>query len=450
MWTINKMPYANSTSTYRIPYNVAGEMSSGQSNQRAAQIIDNQLLAASVLTGQNGIIQEGVYSATFSSGASSVRLVATGANYSMQGLIAGVYIQQNSTLSWTGIPDNKTAYLYVISSESNLYSSGQFSSLQSKLCQAFYNTTGVTPPNGLLVGIATTTGSAITLNTSGTASDLSTFSNGKPYIYPYGQHRLQIPMDHPYNSVINLHVDSQAIESRHIKSWDGITSGSSITGTGIGTTQIKAKAITSQLLAANLSVSGLTILNSAILSGTTLYPKSPTLPNEVTTVQFLYSVTGPISSNVAVLQGNQSGIQSQATSTQNQATATQSKTITLEENQSGIQNQINQIHGVPPYSMGDLSGLTTAIVAHGPLQSGRLINDIVVDSPIGGITGSKIEFWFSGSGVSDRVMSLVPRILIPSDSGTIFPKTLLGGKTYIMLLKNRGDAWMLSSLVGGF
>lgn len=186
------MSYSTTTSGYRIPYWGAGR-SSGSSNRRAALIVDSQLSGVARLIGQNGIIQEGAYAASYVAAQSIVTLTATATNYALEAMIGSVYVAQNTTLTWSGLPDSSTIYLYVLTAETNLYQSTEVSSLANKQVVTSFNTTGLVPPGGLLLGIATTTTSAISLNVGA--------GIGRLWIVPLSIHRLITPIDHPAGSV---------------------------------------------------------------------------------------------------------------------------------------------------------------------------------------------------------------------------------------------------------
>src|SRR6266853_2191740 len=155
------MPYANATPTYRITYMSQDERSSGTGNKRQAFICDAQLSGVARLIGSTGIVQEGIYNTVFTSGASAVNLTASSFNYALEAYINGVYVAQNTTLSWSGFPNSSTIYLYAQTQENNLFQSSEFSSLAYKQVAAIFNTNGLTPTNAILIGIATTTGAAI-------------------------------------------------------------------------------------------------------------------------------------------------------------------------------------------------------------------------------------------------------------------------------------------------
>lgn len=147
------MPYQNSTNTYRIPYMSQGETSSGVYNRRAANIVDSQLTGVSRLIGTTGILQEGTYNSAFTTNASTISLLGTAENYALEAYIDYRYIAQNNTLVWSNLPNSSTIYLYAIAAEVNLFQSDEFSTLANKTVQSYWNTNGLTPPNGLLLGI---------------------------------------------------------------------------------------------------------------------------------------------------------------------------------------------------------------------------------------------------------------------------------------------------------
>jgi hypothetical protein len=61
-----------------------------------------------------------------------------------------------------------------------------------------------------------------------------------------------------------------------------------------------------------------------------------------------------------------------------------------------------------------------------------------------------LEMWLTPSGSNYTLDFNTGSILLPSDSALSLPKTLTANKLYIVLLKDSGTNWMLSSLVGGF
>jgi hypothetical protein len=202
-----------------------------------------------------GVILEGTYTGIFSTGNSSVVLTANGAIPAIEAIVNNKYVNQNTSLTWSGIPDSTTAYLYVQCVETGIGTTSQQSTLQDKVCVAVWNQSGATPSDALFVGIAVTTGSGITLDTSTTASDNDVFSSGKPVYYSFMDHRTASPIDHPDLSVTNTKLADEAVLSRAIAPWDGTTSGTDeVGGKGIAGPHIKTDAIIERhILAGNVS-----------------------------------------------------------------------------------------------------------------------------------------------------------------------------------------------------
>lgn len=170
------MPYANKTDKLQLPYWWQNELSSGLSNRRAALILDRQLgLLTKLVAGQNILFGIGTVEASFVSGNSSVTLTALNGSI-LDAIINGVFVSATSGLTWAGIPNSATAYLYAVLAETSIYNISQFSSLESGQVQTLWNSTGHTPANGFLIGKATTSGSNIFLTANPT--DLDTFLSG--------------------------------------------------------------------------------------------------------------------------------------------------------------------------------------------------------------------------------------------------------------------------------
>lgn len=317
-----------------------GELSSGASNKRAAYIVDNQLAGVGRLIGNNGIIAEGSYTASFVSGASQIVLVGTPTNYALEAYINEIYIAQNNALIWSALPNASTIYLYVQLIESNLYTSTEQSSLAGKIGSPIWNTNGLTPTGSILIGIVVTTTSSITLNTSSTISD-STYVQ-RPVLQPYGTHRTANPIDHPFHSIFNAHLTDNCIRSNNLQPWDGTTSGvgvfSLLSGTGIATVHIKPKAVTSEKLDSSLSVSGLQVQQNlttlqggqATFSGLAQYPGfTGQLPTEAVPLQYLQNnlsgVQQQLTGRVTSLTSSLSGVQQQLS---NSLTATNASVTT--------------------------------------------------------------------------------------------------------------------------
>ena len=85
----------------------------------------------------------------------------------------------------------------------------------------------------------------------------------------------------------------------------------------------------------------------------------------------------------------------------------------------------------------------------GLVRKVTLTGDIAFDAPINAVEGINWECWVTCDG-TPRNLAFDGAILIPSDSAFTSPKTLTINKTYIILMKYNGTAWMLVSLVGGF
>ena len=85
----------------------------------------------------------------------------------------------------------------------------------------------------------------------------------------------------------------------------------------------------------------------------------------------------------------------------------------------------------------------------GLLQKTLLTGDTLLNAPINATEGMRFEWWVTCDATS-RNLAFDPAILIPSDSSFTSPKALTISKTYIVLLKYSGTAWMLASIVGGY
>lgn len=244
------MPYNNTTpGVYKIPYWARGERASEQSNLRAAQIIENQLRASNQFFGANGVIQEGTYTGVFSSGNSSVVLAPTASIPALEAVLAYKYVNQTDNLQWLGLPNSSTIYLYAQAVEQNIYQNGEISTLQFSECVAVWNTSGSTPTQSILLAKVITTTSGMTVDSSASITDNGDYIAGKPIYYSFGSHRTAIPIDHPNLSVTDVKLANQAVLSRTIAPWDGLSSGTDVTnGKGIADGHIKRKAVTAPKL----------------------------------------------------------------------------------------------------------------------------------------------------------------------------------------------------------
>jgi hypothetical protein len=368
-----------------------GEQSSGTGNRRAALIVDSQLQGVARLIGSTGILSEGAYAGIFTAGnLSVVNLTATAQNFAFEAYVDGEYVAQNTTLQWPGLPDNSVIYLYGQTQENNLYQSSEFSSLAYKQVAPIFTTNGLTPPNAILVAIVTTTGSSISINTGPSISD-SSFAQ-RPMLFPYGQHRTAIPIDHPFHSIFNSHLTDNIIRSNNLYPWDGQTSGtgmySLLSGTGIASCHIKPQSVDSRALAPSLSCSGLAIQASfttlhgavSVLSGTTISPGylGQNILELVPLQVLQTSLSGTksfLQQEINVLGSNQSGISNTINELQNldvdvlvsnfsgldsRSQADEINIATLGFNQSGIQNTISVLQSGGTATLGsNFSGLDT-------------------------------------------------------------------------------------------
>jgi hypothetical protein len=269
------------------------ERSSGTANRRGAEIIDMQLRAASRMLGENGIMEEGFWQTVFTSGASKVELLGTLTNYSLEAVIDGRYVAQNQTLSWTGLPDNSSVYLYAQSLEESLYTSTEFSTLAKGRANPIWNTNGLTPNQSILLVKAIITGSDITLDFN--SGDSGDWTLGRPILVNYRQHRSENPIDHPDLSIPASKLQDNAVLTRTIHPWDGYSSGTGTSGTGIGPEHLKPQSIISRSLDTSLDISGLRILENlelepaatATFNGISKYTRIPEDPEELVPLQYL-------------------------------------------------------------------------------------------------------------------------------------------------------------------
>ncbi len=158
------MGYGYKSPVYNIPAVTFGALIDDAEEQRAAQTIDTQIQGAiTAHSGGSGVIEEGIATGTYASNNSSVTLVESKPLAALKAFINRIYTVTASPLSWTGLTDNATHYLYVRLVETSSASSRQFGNMVTSS-----NTTGVTPGDGLLVFTATTTAVDITIDTNPT------------------------------------------------------------------------------------------------------------------------------------------------------------------------------------------------------------------------------------------------------------------------------------------
>ena len=99
---------------------------------------------------------------------------------------------------------------------------------------------------------------------------------------------------------------------------------------------------------------------------------------------------------------------------------------------------------VMPYN-----AIITPDMTVGPLRKTLLTGNTLLNAPTNATEGMRFEWWVT-CDATGRNLAFDPAILIPSDSSFTSPKALTISKTYIVLLKYNGTAWMLASLVGGY
>ena len=151
------MAYSYNTSVYQFPTMQTGDIAQGTEEKRKSDILESMIEAISrIIGGASAVIAEGSYVGAFVTGASTVTLT------SLQAFINGVYVSGSGV--WTGIANSTTSYLMIKLVEDATYSSRQY-----RHWTPYWNTTGTIPANAHLVAIATTTGSAITINESPSA-----------------------------------------------------------------------------------------------------------------------------------------------------------------------------------------------------------------------------------------------------------------------------------------
>ena len=185
------MSYSYRTSVFQIPAFGQGDIESASENKGAADIIDRHLdIALRSVNGAtntpdaNGILTEGTYTGNFVSGASTVTLS------SLDALINSVYIKNSTNVSWTGLLNNTTYYLFATLVEAALESSRR-----TGIWTPTIDTTITPPANSILLAKAVTTGSAITVTSNATALPTKDYSKW------IGYHRTATTLDHPANSV---------------------------------------------------------------------------------------------------------------------------------------------------------------------------------------------------------------------------------------------------------
>lgn len=147
------MSYANITPKYQLQSPGPGDVIDPSSELRTKQILDNQMYGAvRAHSLANGIIRSGVLTLVNNNdGTYSVYSIESKSQGqpSIEAFINQIYVYQDSVISWAGLINGNTYYLYI-----NLVENGTTqSSLQFKQVQTSSDTVGNIPSNGLLVAI---------------------------------------------------------------------------------------------------------------------------------------------------------------------------------------------------------------------------------------------------------------------------------------------------------
>jgi hypothetical protein len=114
-----------------------------------------------------------------------------------------------------------------------------------------------------------------------------------------------------------------------------------------------------------------------------------------------------------------------------------------------------RVIGGAPYTTG-LTAVTGDIsldYANGAFQKVTLTGATaarVFNVPSNGAEGKRFEAWIHSTTGDARTLDFNASILKPSMSVAVWPMDLDQGKTYVVLLRHDGTAWMLISLIGGY
>jgi hypothetical protein len=143
--------YGNETPKYTLRTPALGDYISPNEEQRTAQIIENQLYGAiRVHSGGHGIMRSGnwqVVAALPSYNAILTEVKGAG-KPAIEGFINQIYFHTNEGLTWTGLTNSNTYFLYV-----QLVESASLSTRLHKKIVTGSNTTGLIPDDGLLVAV---------------------------------------------------------------------------------------------------------------------------------------------------------------------------------------------------------------------------------------------------------------------------------------------------------
>lgn len=102
-----------------------------------------------------------------------------------------------------------------------------------------------------------------------------------------------------------------------------------------------------------------------------------------------------------------------------------------------------------PYDAGDIEGDFEFNRDNSLRQKANVVGDVNLLPPTNGREGHILKLSLTAIG-ADRALTLDSDILIPSDSGITFPKTLDENNLYILMFEYNGTKWMLQTFVGGY
>ena len=162
------MPYSYHSSNFLLPANI-GDYFDPEEEKRLVDIIDRAL--KEVLRYQTpgkqgtGIVQEGVYSCIFVNNDSYVELSPTQSLPAVFGFIKSIPIYSSSTIKWWHLENNRTYYLYLTLVEDRT-GEEELSSRRFGHVDAIASLTQINDNSYLLVAIATTTSTSISLVTN--------------------------------------------------------------------------------------------------------------------------------------------------------------------------------------------------------------------------------------------------------------------------------------------
>lgn len=109
---------------------------------------------------------------------------------------------------------------------------------------------------------------------------------------------------------------------------------------------------------------------------------------------------------------------------------------------------------VPPYDAGSaITGDIAVDFNNGDFQKLTLTGATVAREfgiPTNGVDGDNLTLRIKSAAGVERTLTMNAGIIIPSDSGISWPKTLEGGKMYLLRLHNMDTSWCLISFVGGY